>query len=217
MEFKINPNNVAEENASDYNRFEQNDYMITSASDNLFNNPGQIRDKNNVVTHNQYGMRWYLFIVWGFLIYYFITTVISGIKYIMQVDAYFDMAKRWDSAYYKYLFAVMLITAICEFVLAYMIFRARAGLLAFKKRSIKDLYTCLIFPGVYTVLFLVGIILMAASEDKGSGISMVTTLFSSEYIFKYGGWKYYLYAVAYIGIVLGNIKYFNNRKHLFVN
>ena len=70
MEFKINPNNVAEETTSDYNRFEQNDFLITSASDNLFNNPGQSKDKNNVVTHNQYGMRWYLFMVWGVLIYY---------------------------------------------------------------------------------------------------------------------------------------------------
>ena len=66
MEFKINPNNVAEETTSDYNRFEQNDFLITSASDNLFNNPGQSKDKNNVVTHNQYGMRWYLFMVWVF-------------------------------------------------------------------------------------------------------------------------------------------------------
>ena len=45
MEFKINPNNVAEQTTSDYNRFEQNDFLITSASDNLFNNPGESKEK----------------------------------------------------------------------------------------------------------------------------------------------------------------------------
>ena len=154
MELKINPNNEAGETTSDYNRFEQNDFLITSASDNIFNNPGQSKDKNNVVTHNQYGMRWYLFMVWGVLIYYPISLGIAIIDNFKLLDTYKDMMTRYGTSYYSVMFAFVIITIIFECVLVYLTLKARAGLLNFKAKGVKNFKVSILAPGIYLVIVL---------------------------------------------------------------
>lgn len=217
MEFKINPNNVAEETTSDYNRFEQNDFLITSASDNLFNNPGQSKDKNNVVTHNQYGMRWYLFMVWGVLIYYPISLVSSVITNFKTVDTYKDMMGRYGSSYYTIMFAFMIITIIFECALIFLTIKTRNELLDFKASGVKNLKTCLLAPGIYVVIVFVIYLLVVEKEQSGAIGEFFGVLFNPKYFFKYGVWKIYAYIAAYIAFVVGNIKYFNNRSRFFVN
>lgn len=217
MEFKINPNNVAEETTSDYNRFEQNDFLITSASDNLFNNPGQSKDKNNVVTHNQYGMRWYLFMVWGVLIYYPISLGSSVIKNFKTLDAYKDMMTRYGTSYYSVMFAFVIITIILECVLVYLTLKARTELLDFKASGVKRLKVSILVPGIYVVIVFVVYLLVLEKEQGGAIGEFFGVLLNPKYFFRYGVWKIYAYIAAYIAFVVGNIKYFNNRKHFFVN
>ncbi len=215
MEFKINPNNVAEETTSDYNRYEQNDFPITSASDNLFNNPGQSKDKNNVVTHNQYGMRWYLFMVWGVLIYYSISIALSVITNCKTLGVYKDMMSRWGGSYYTIMFVFVLVTIIFECVLFYLVLKTRIELLDFKASGVKKLKVCMIAPGIYVIIVFAIYLLVAEMEQFGAIGEFLRVLFDPKYFFRYGVWKIYAYIAVYIGFVVGNIKYFNNRKNIF--
>ncbi len=217
MEFKINTNSGVEETTNDYNRFEQNDFLITSAGDNLFNNPGESKEKNNVVNHNQYGMRWYLFMVWGVLIYYPISLVSSVIKNIMTLDTYKDMMDRYDASYYTVMFAFMLMTIILEFVLLYLAIKSRTELLEFKESGVKKLKVTLLAPGIYVLIILVIYLLIMENEQSGTIGEFFGILLNPKYFFKYGVWKIYAYIAAYVAFIVGNIKYFNNRKHYFVN
>lgn len=217
MEYKINPDSVTEETTSDYNRFEQNDFLITSASDNLFNNPGQSKDKNNVVTHNQYGMRWYLFMVWGVLIYYPISIALSVITNFKTLGIYKDMMSRWGGSYHTIMFVFALVTIIFGCVLFYLVLKARTELLDFKASGVKNLKVCMIAPGIYVIIVLAIYLLVAEKEQFGAIGEFFRVLFDPKYFFAYGVWKIYAYIAAYIVFVVGNIKYFNNRKHFFVN
>ncbi len=215
MEFKINTNNVAQETTSDYNRFEQNGFLITSASDNLFNNPGQSEDKNNVVTHNQYGMRWYLFMVWGVLIYYPISIALSVITNCKTLGVYKDMMSRWGGSYYTIMFVFALVTIILECVLFYLVLKTRTELLDLKASGVKKLKVSLLAPGIYVVIVFVIYLLVAEKEQGGAIGEFFGVLLNPKYFFTYGVWKIYVYIAVYIAFVVGNIKYFNNRNNVF--
>ena len=172
---------------------------------------------NNVVTHNQYGMRWYLFMVWGVLIYYPISLVLSVITNFKTLDVYKDMMSRYGTSYYTIMFAFMIITIILECVLVYLTLKARTELLDFKASGVKKLKVSLLAPGIYVVIIFTIYMLVAGKEQGGAIGEFFGVLFNPKYFFKYGVWKIYVYIAAYIAFVVGNIKYFNNRKHFFVN
>lgn len=184
---------------------------------NSNNLPQEEPQQINIVTHNQKGMRWYLFMVWGLMIFYFVVIASSVLNNISQLGSYYKFMTNWGGVYYTYMFAVVVITVICECILAFLTLRSRNDLLNFKSRGIKGLFICLIVPIIFVFILFIGTALMIESEEAGAGMEMIAAIFSAKYIFTYGGWKVYLYIGAYIGFIVGNAKYFKNRKHLFVN
>ena len=199
---------------------QQNDnvqQVYNTVNDNLFNQSNVNPEQTFIVTHNQYGMRWYLFLVWGFMIYYFVSIAVGAVNHFLQLETYVNMMKKWHNSYYTFMFVLLLVTVIFEVILAIIILRARKGLLELKKRGIKDLYISLITPAVYYVVCIVGCFVIAAFKAPEEIGDFFETIFSANFIITYGGWKYFLIIAAYIVFVVGNVKYFNNRKQMFIN
>lgn len=162
-------------------------------------------------------MRWYLFMVWGVLIYYPISLVLSLINNFRLLDVYRNMMSRYDSSYYTTMFVFMLITIIIECVIFYFTLKARTELLDFKASGVKKLKVSIIVPGIYVVVMFFVYFIFVEKQKLEAIRELFDVLLNPNNFLSHGIWKIHAYIATYIAFVVGNIKYFNNRKNFFVN
>lgn len=198
------------------NAYQNNGYQAQS---NAYQNNGyqaqgyqQMAPKRPVeisqdVKYNQYGMRWFLFMVWGYLIY----GVINNISSALQMFKLADLYSEYSYGGLDELSPMILIEGVLLLVIAVYCFYTRKLLMKFSVKAPKAVVICVACPLASVIIFILGACITSDLELEEI-VEVIGSLMASG-----ESWGVWLYIILYGVIIYGNVVYFKNRKHLFNN
>ena len=108
------------------------------------------------VTFNQYGMRWFLFMVWGYLIYSMINSISSALT----------MFKVSDGQGIDKMETLSIVTGILYLGIAVLSFYTRKLMLYFSVKTPKYVVMCAAAPLVVTIFMIIGMCVAMDAELK---------------------------------------------------
>ena len=194
----MNQNSQYQQNMQ-VNQYQQNTYQNM-----VPNRPAEISQN---VKYNQYGMRWFLFMAWGYLIYSVINNISSAFQMFKLADAY----SNYNYNDLNDLCPLLVIEGLFLLALAVFSFYARKLLMNFSVKAPNAVTACIAGPLVAIIIFILGAVSISELEFD-EVMSLIGSLLSSS-----DSWVVWIYLILYGILIYGNIVYFKKRKNIFNN
>ncbi len=223
--------NMYQQNAYQDNTYQDNGYQQNTYQQNIYQNNGYQAQQNTYATngynqqpyqnvapkkpvvlsqdvrYDQYGMRWFLFLVWGYLIYMIYSCISGALQMFELADAYSEISYGDLDK----LSPLIVIEGLLLLVLAVYSFYTRKLLMNFSVKAPNAVTICIASPIGLTLILILGAIIVSDLKFEEVMELVGSLLASSE------SWVVWLYLIIYGILIYGNIVYFKNRKHLFNN
>lgn len=153
------------------------------------------------IKFNQYGMRWFLFMLWGYLVYGIINNISTAIT----------MFKASDATGIDEMKTLTIIAGLLYVGVAVLCYYTRKLMINFSVQAPKFIVASAAAPLAVIVVLIIGLC-SALEAELDEVIELLGYLLTSG-----ESWTVWVYIIIYAAFIYGNYVYFNNRRHIFNN